>query len=645
MLGGLFRRGPQASAGGDRSVFGNFWFEPLGMRSSTGLRVTAGSAMRLSAVYACVRVLAESFAILPFRMYKRKTDGGRDLVTDHWLFQLMKHPNAWQTPFEWREMLMGHLCLRGNAFCQIVADGRGQIQQLVPIHPDRIKLELLDSGSYRYQVTTLDGKTQILPRGEVWHIRGLSSDGLVGLNPMEMAAEVIGVGLAAQGFGARFFANDARPAGWIEFDGKFTDVEHKKAFRESWQSSQGGSNRGKTAVLEKGFKYHELGINNSDNQFLELFKHTRSEIAGIFRVPPHKIGDLDRATFTNIEQQSLDFINDGMLPWTERWESSMETFLLEDDSEFEIEFDFSNLLRGDMAARSAYYTSNINNGSMTRNEARIAEGRNPLPGLDKPLQPLNMVPVGESPPEPPKVPAKPDPAAGRLGALASSAAERVARKEGEMVAKAGDRAALVAAYAKHAVFVANALSVSADDARAYCALQVAMIDAEPGIEAETVGDVARSRLEDLALGGKPAAVDLGANAMHRLASSIASQAAPVINVAAPDVNVAAPVVHNHLAAPEVNVAAPVVNVTTPEPQVSVQVAAPEVHVTTPEPQVTVNVAAPEVSVTNQAAAAPNVSVNVAAPEAKQDKPWATRTTIKKRDSEGRADVIETTPID
>ena len=503
-----------ASGGQDRSPWGSFWFEPIGMRTSAGMRVTSGSAMRLSAVYSCVRVLAESFAILPFRMYRRRADGGRDPVYDHWLVNLMaKHPNDWQTPFEWKEMMMGHLCLRGNAFNQIIADGRGRIQQFIPIHPDRIKVQLLDNGSFNYVVSQLDGTTITLSKGEVWHIRALSGDGVVGYNPMEMAAEVIGMGMAAQSFGARFFANDASPGGWIEFDGKFRDSDAKNSFREGWKDNQGGRNRGRTAILEKGMKYHQLELNNADAQFLESRKYNRSEIAGMFRVPPHKIGDLDRATFSNIEQQSLDFINDGLLPWTERWESSIETNLLEDDSDLEIDFDFGKLLRGDMVARSAYYTANIVNGSLTRNEARISEGRNPIAGLDKPLMPLNMAPVGEEPdgddapevPEAPKnAPAKSVPANGRALALATAAAERVARKETTTLMQAlalpVDAAQLDASMAKHADFVAAALGIDASSAAAYMEARKGDV-IRAGSEEKDIYSAALAKLTELALKG------------------------------------------------------------------------------------------------------------------------------------------------
>ncbi|MGV0984410.1 MAG: phage portal protein [Limnohabitans sp.] len=383
----------------DRSPWGDFFFEPVASRSSSGMRVSPDGALRLAAVYACVRILSETMASLPVVVYRRRSDGGKDRITDHWLYDLLaKRPNRFQNPFEWREMLQGHLALRGNAYNQIFTNGRGEITELMPIHPDRIRVELLANGEYRYRISDRFGNDSVLPRGEVWHLRGLSSDGLMGMSPIELARESLGMALAAQGYGARFFANDAKPTGgWIEFPGSFKDAEAKKVFRESFQQAQSGSNRHKVLVLDNGMKFHEVGVTNKDAQFLELRKFQITDIARLFRVPPHMIADLDRATFSNIEQQSLEFVMHTMTPWAERWEASIESELPLEGDELEVEFDFANLMRGDAASRAAYYQSGIQNGWLTRNEARISENLNPIEGLEKPLRPLNMVEEGDAP--------------------------------------------------------------------------------------------------------------------------------------------------------------------------------------------------------------------------------------------------------
>jgi HK97 family phage portal protein len=413
------------------------------------MRVSADNALRVAAVYASVRILAETMASLPLVVYQRRVDGGKDKVTDHWLYRLMaKRPNRFQNPFEWREMLQGHLALRGNAYNQIITNPRGEIIELMPIHPDRVKIELLPSGEYRYRVTDRAGTEVIMPRGDVWHLRGLSSDGLMGMSPIELARENLGMALAAQDYGARFFANDAKPTGgWIEFPGTFKDNEAKKVFRESYQQAQSGANRGKVLVLENGMKFHEVGVTNKDAQFLELRKFQITDIARLFRVPPHMIADLERATFSNIEQQSLEFVMHTMTPWAERWEASIESELLLAGDDIEIEFDFANLMRGDAASRSSYYQSGIQNGWLTRNEARIAENLNPIDGLDQPLRPLNMVEedaaedlgidTQEEAAEPPEKkaiePSEDESVArlnGRFNALVQTTSERLARRIG-----------------------------------------------------------------------------------------------------------------------------------------------------------------------------------------------------------------------
>jgi len=472
-------RGPNAS-GGDRSPWGDFFFEPVSARTGSGMRVSPDSALRLAAVYACVRVLSESLASLPLVIYQRRADGGKDKVTDHWLYRLLaKRPNRFQNPFEWREMLQGHLALRGNAYNQIITNAKGEVVELMPLHPDRIRLELLPSGEYRYRFTDRFGTESVLPRGEVWHLRGLSSDGLIGMSPIELARENLGMALAAQDYGARFFANDAKPTGgWIEFPGSFKDSEAKKVFRESYQQAQSGANRGKVLVLENGMKFHEVGVTNKDAQFLELRKFQITDVARLFRVPPHMIGDLDRATFSNIEQQSLEFVMHTMTPWAERWEASIESELLLEGDDIEVEFDFANLMRGDAASRASYYQSGIQNGWLTRNEARIAENLNPLEGLDEPLRPLNMVEEStaedvaldtEQAEDPAQEVTEPsDEAAARLRALIDSSAERWARR----IARAGR------VEEKDLALIAQSLAVPLDRVSVWAMASVSIEEAQ-----------------------------------------------------------------------------------------------------------------------------------------------------------------------
>ncbi len=395
----MFITSLRADAGGsDRSPFGNFWFEPVGMRTNAGVRVTPASSLALPAVWACVNVLAKSFALMPFKLYEEQSAGGRRERKDHWLYRLIeKAPNRFQTPFEWRLMLMGHLALRGNAFCQIVSNDNGQIIELLPLHPDRMRMEMLDNGSYRYLYTDQQNREVVFLRTEVWHLRGLSSDGYVGMSPIEVEREAIGEGLAMQSYASRFFANDARPGGWVEYDGRFADSATKQKFKDSWQENYSGKNARKVAVLEKGMKYHELTLNNVDAQFIESRSANISDVARIFGIPAHKVGQMAHSTNSNIEHQSIEFWTDCMLPWAECWESSIEFNLLGPDvtPELEPEFEMGRLMRGDGKSRAERIRGLVGAGVMTPNEGREEEGLDPLEGGNVLFRPLNMATVDE----------------------------------------------------------------------------------------------------------------------------------------------------------------------------------------------------------------------------------------------------------
>jgi len=380
----------------DRSPLSDFWFQPVGANSLSGMNVTPDSAMRVTAVYACIAVLSQSFAILPPVLYRRN-GRKKERVTDHWLYKLLaKRPNRYQNAFEWREMLQGHLALRGNCYNRIIANQRGEITELLPINPDSVTMLVRNDGNYNYRVKNKNGSEETFGREEIWHIKGLSPDIYRGYNPIELARDAVCVALSAQSYGAKFFANDARPGGWIEYPGTFKDRESKEIFRESWQKQQSGINKGKTAILDLGMKYHEIGISNADAQFLESRKFSVEDIARLFGVPPHRIGHLDKATNNNIEHQGLEFVTYTMTPWAERWEASIECDLLPEDDDLYIEFDFARLLRGDSASRSAFYHNGILDGWLTRNEAREDENKDPIEGLDEPLRPLNMMPESDA---------------------------------------------------------------------------------------------------------------------------------------------------------------------------------------------------------------------------------------------------------
>lgn len=388
----------------DRGPGSDFWFMPLQPRTASGIAVGPKEALALSAVFVCVKVLAESFAVMPFELFRNRLDGNtRTEDRVHWLYRLFRRrPNRFQNPFEWRLMVQGHLALRGNAYNQITSNNRGEITELLPLHPDRMAVEMVNGGEdYRYAYTTQDGRKLYYTRGEIWHLRGLSDDGIMGLSPLELGRESIGEGLAMQAYSSRFFGNDARPPGWIENPGQWKDEDTKRRWRDSWQRLHSGANRGKVAVLERGMKYHELGLKNTDTQFIEGRGLKVADICRMFRVPPHMAGDLSRSTNNNIEHQSIEFWTGTMLPYAELWEASIEYSLLGQglpgaDDLLEPEFDMDRMMRGDAAARSAYYASRTQWGSMTPNEVREREGDQPLTWLNHTLRPVNMVRVDAS---------------------------------------------------------------------------------------------------------------------------------------------------------------------------------------------------------------------------------------------------------
>ncbi len=493
----------------------DFWYEPVGSMSSAGMRVGPEQARRLAAVYACVKVISESVSMLPAILYRRVDDRTKRRATDHPLYNILRRrPNAWQTAMEWREMMQAHVLLRGNGYSQIVTGRAGQVEQLLPLHPDCVHIEMLAPGRYRFRVTEAGGAERILLREEVFHLRGLSADGVCGLSPIEEQRDTIGMGLAAQDYGARFFKNDATPPGWIEHPTHFKDDEAGQAFKLSWQAAQTGRNRGKTAVLQWGMKYHPIEIKNTDAQFIEARKFSIEEVARIFRVPPHKIQNLDKATFSNIEHLGIEFVTDCLMPWLVRWEQAVDRDLLPEQSEDELflEHLVDMLQRGDTKTRHESYRSAIVTGWMTRNEARVKENMDPLDGLDEPLEPLSMGKAGsdstgERPDE------ADDPADGertrpadesedRAARFARAAAERVVRKEVAAIARCYERGCpatfaedVVEFYAKHAEYVAELMLCPADAAAAWCRTQREEMLAAIDAEVETGGERVRALIE------------------------------------------------------------------------------------------------------------------------------------------------------
>ena len=375
--------------------------------SSAGKRVNERSAMQMTAVYSCVRILAEAVAGVALHLYRYKEDGGKEKAIDHPLYLLLHdEPNPEMSSFVFRETLMTHLLLWGNAYAQIIRNGKGEVIALYPLMPDRMTVDRDRDGKLYYEYTvstddapTVKGTVVRLKPSDVLHIPGLGFDGLVGYSPIAMAKNAIGMAIACEEYGAKFFANGAAPGGVLEHPGTIKDPQR---VRESWQSTFGGSgNSNKIAVLEEGMKYTPIGISPEQAQFLETRKFQINEIARIFRVPPHMVGDLEKSSFSNIEQQSLEFVKYTLEPWLVRWEQSIQRTLFspEEKKRYFAKFNVEGLLRGDYASRMSGYATARQNGWMSANDIRELENMDRIPaeeGGDLYLINGNMLPLGNA---------------------------------------------------------------------------------------------------------------------------------------------------------------------------------------------------------------------------------------------------------
>ena len=356
-------------------------------RTTSGKPVNERTAMQTTAVYACVRILAEAVASLPLHVYEYQDDGGKKLVHDHPLYYLLHdEPNPEMTSFVFRETLMSHLLIWGNAYAQIIRDGAGRVLGLYPLLPDKMDVQRDDKGNIYYVYSRNSDENPMfkeygdirLKAEDVLHIPGLGFDGLIGYSPIAMAKNAVGMTLACEEYGASFFANGANPGGVLEHPGVLKDPSK---VRESWNSVyRGVNNAHKIAVLEEGMKYQQIGIPPEEAQFLETRKFQINEIARLYRIPPHMVGDLDKSSFSNIEQQSLEFVKYTLDPWVIRWEQSLQRSLLlpGEKGKYFIKLNVDGLLRGDYQSRMNGYAVGRQNGWFSANDIREMENMNPI---------------------------------------------------------------------------------------------------------------------------------------------------------------------------------------------------------------------------------------------------------------------------
>ena len=386
-MGILERLGLKRQRGEPKNKYEGNDFSLLFGRTTSGKTVNERTALQTTAVYACVRILSETIASLPLHVY-RYTEGGKTKDTEHVLYTLLHdEPNPDMTSFVFRETLMSHLLIWGNAYAQILRDRSGQVIGLYPLLPDQMSVHRSEKGKLFYVYNRYEEDNPnfqekgsiVLSQEEVLHIPGLGFDGLIGYSPIALAKNAVGMTLACEEYGASFFGNGANPGGVLEHPGILKDPAK---VRDSWNAVyQGTRNAHKVAVLEEGMSYKQIGIPPEEAQFLETRKFQINEIARLFRIPPHMVGDLEKSSFSNIEQQSLEFVKYTLDPWVVRFEQALKKSLLlsEEKKTHFIKFNVDGLLRGDYQSRMNGYAIGRQNGWLSTNDIRELEELNPIP--------------------------------------------------------------------------------------------------------------------------------------------------------------------------------------------------------------------------------------------------------------------------
>jgi HK97 family phage portal protein len=349
------------------------------------VEVNPDSAMRVTAVYACVSLIAETLAALPLHVYQKIGEKKRRRAIDHPLYKLLHDmPVSGMTSFEWREMMLSLTALRGDSYARIVTNADGSIRELPPILPQHIKPFRNSRGKIRYRWRPHGReKARILFDDEVLRIPHKMLDGLHSMSPITTHKMTIGTALSANKYLQNFYKNFASPKGAL-ITPELMDDEAAKALRRSWEERHmGPENAGRIAILDGGMKWESIGMSMDDAQYIELQNFSVTDIARIYLVPPHKIGELSKATFSNIEQQSISFVVDTVLRWIRRVEQRYNAYLLSQSDKllgYYIAFDLKGLLRGDSAARSNFYRAMFYIGAMSPNEIRESEDMNPYEG-------------------------------------------------------------------------------------------------------------------------------------------------------------------------------------------------------------------------------------------------------------------------
>ncbi len=372
------------------------WFG--GTESWSGIDVDRTTSLGLSAVWACVRIIAEGVASLPLILYRR-TEGGKERAVDHPLYNVFHlQPNTYESSFQWREQEQAHLLLQGNCYSQIIKGADGYVRELWPLDPDKTTPKR-DGDLLVYEYRRGGGASPIvLQREDVLHVAGLGYDGIKGYAVLEVCANTIGAVIAGERYGAEFYKNEASPGGYIKLAGVLKDEAARKRLRDSWEDMHGKwGNKRRVGVLEQGAEFQTIAIPPEQAQFIETRKFGTSEIARIFGVPPHMIGDVERSTSwgTGIEQQGIGFVVHTLRPWLVRWEQALSLQILPeaDREEYFFEFLVDALMRGDMQARWTAYRTAREIGVLSANDVRALENMNAIDNGDDYFVPMNWMTV------------------------------------------------------------------------------------------------------------------------------------------------------------------------------------------------------------------------------------------------------------
>jgi HK97 family phage portal protein len=405
-LGAVARAVPnvwRATRSTDTTADALLWGDQLwSVPSSAGVEINQQTALGAACVMACVMMLTEDVAKLPVSLYRLRSDSSREQVTDHPLAALIEEPNEWQDWLEFAEMVQVGLVLRGNGYAVIIRDWRGKPVKLVPINPDRVALWEAPTGELFYHVTPfglhemaeLRDMPFLIPAADMFHLRGLSVNGLMGASRIAVARDAIGLTLAQERQAAQWVGAGSKPSGVLSTDQKL-DGPTIERLKGRWKELNAGlQNAGKAAIFEAGLKWTPLSLSAQELEFIAARQFQVQEIARMFRVPPHMIGELSRSTNNNIVQQAQEYVNYTVSGYTRRWKTKLrKTFDLA-RNDIHVEFDLTELVRADITSRYNAYRVGIMSGFLKPNEARVDDGRDPDPDGEKLLQPSNMAVMG-----------------------------------------------------------------------------------------------------------------------------------------------------------------------------------------------------------------------------------------------------------